>query len=370
MIVILGAGYAGAATAWALARRGHGSRVTLLELESSAGLHASGRNAGLIAPLLDDDPVMAALGARGAALLAGIPVFSRCGSLRLTADEAVIEGARERARLHETPLEVERTVDAAASHPLLEGAATPWALRFAGDGVVEPRELLDFYLESARARGVRVVTGVRVTGLAFSCARLSGVETTDGKIRGEWVVNAAGAWASELAARLGGGGLDTLGLAPTRRHLFVSGPRDGLDPLWPFLWDLSHQVYLRVAGRRLLLCPCDEEAHPAESPEVSPAVRDDMARRLAAAFPAAVPFGIEEGRACLRTFAPDRRYVIGPDPRLPGFFWVAGLGGSGAIAGPAIGDLAADLLLTGGLGGQDWTKEAARWFDPSRLRRD
>jgi D-arginine dehydrogenase len=368
VIVILGAGYAGAATAWALARRGHGARVTVLDVAPSPGLHASGRNAGLIAPLLEDDPVMDALAVRGAALAAGMPVFERCGSVRLAGDEAVIEAARERARLHGLACEPGRTAVLEASHPLLRGAATPWALRFPGDGVVEPRALLDFYLESARGRGVQVMTDVRATGLAFSCARLSGVETTQGRIRGEWVVDAAGAWAGELAAGLSGGALDTRGLVPTRRHLFVSPASEGLDPAWPFLWDLSQGVYVRVQGKRLLSCPCDEEPHPAESPEVSPRVRDDLARRLKGAFPAAAAFGLEEGRACLRTFATDRRCVIGPDPRLPGFFWVAGLGGSGATAGAAVGELAADLLLTGGLGGQDWTKEAARWFDPARLQ--
>ena len=369
MIVILGAGYAGAATAWALARRGHGSRVTLLDSEPTTGRHASGRNAGLIAPLLDEDLEMASIAERGASALSRLPVFSRCGSLRLTHDEATIASVRDRARTLGASVEVLRTSEVTASHALLEGAATPWALRFPDDGVIDPPELLDHYLAEARARGVRVLTGVRATGLAFSCARLSGVETSEGRIRGDWVVDAAGAWAGEVARTLSGGELDALGLRPTRRHLFFTRPGNGHDPASPFLWDMSHNVYVRVLRDRLMLCPCDEETHAAAPPDVSPEALPDLSRRLGAAFPAAAAFEVDEGRACLRTFAPDRRYVIGPDARLPGFFWVAGLGGSGATAGAAIGELAADLLLTGGLGGEDWTKEAARWFDPARLVR-
>ncbi len=47
----------------------------------------------------------------------------------------------------------------------------------------------------------------------------------------------------------------------------------------------------------------------------------------------------------LRTFAPDRRFVLGPDPVRPGLFWVAGLGGHGMTSGLAVGQLAADLIL-------------------------
>src|SRR5262249_56435868 len=74
-------------------------------------------------------------------------------------------------------------------------------------------------------------------------------------------------------------------------------------------------------------------------------VGEALSRKLAASLPSLASIPIESARACLRTFAPDRRYLIGPDPRLTGFFWVAGLGGTGATAGAAAGELAATLLL-------------------------
>ena len=61
-----------------------------------------------------------------------------------------------------------------------------------------------------------------------------------------------------------------------------------------------------------------------------------------------------------RTFAPDRRFVIGCDPRDPRLFHVAGLGGHGVTCSPAIGRLAADLLLAGPTVGSNP-------FDPARL---
>jgi len=48
--------------------------------------------------------------------------------------------------------------------------------------------------------------------------------------------------------------------------------------------------------------------------------------------------------AGLRTFSPDRVLVIGPDPQVPSFFWLAGQGGYGFQSSPAASQLAADLI--------------------------
>ncbi|HKY32538.1 MAG TPA: FAD-dependent oxidoreductase [Candidatus Polarisedimenticolia bacterium] len=365
MIVIVGGGYAGAATAWALARRGHGRRVTLLEAEPEHGRHASGLNAGLVSPLLESDPALAAMALRGAALMEELAPRQRCGSIRLVGSEEAAAGLAAAARERGVPAEAGRSDGLAPSFPLVEGAPSAWAVRCPTDGTVEPRRLLDAYLGAARAAGARVVTGARVTGPAWSCGRLAGVETSAGLVEGEWVVDAAGAWAGELAALLTQGEV-TLPLTPYRRHLFLTPELPGADPGWPFAWDLERDVYVRMQGRRVMLCACDEDPHPAAPPGTVPGVSRRALEALRQAMPASAGLAVEYGWACLRTFAPDRRYVVGPEPRLPGLFWVAGLGGSGAVAGAAVGELAADLLLTGGAGGSDAAREAARWFDPGR----
>ncbi|HET9480366.1 MAG TPA: FAD-dependent oxidoreductase, partial [Candidatus Polarisedimenticolia bacterium] len=157
-----------------------------------------------------------------------------------------------------------------------------------------------------------------------------------------------------------------LGLTPYRRHIFESGPLPGVRPDGPFVWDMDHDVYYRPAGDRLWLCACDEEPHPPGSPEPEPGAEAALREKLAAAFPALARVELPSARACLRTFAPDRRYVIGPDPALPGLFWVAGLGGSGATAGAAVGELAAERLLRGG-GPVDAGAYPETAFDPVRF---
>ncbi len=61
----------------------------------------------------------------------------------------------------------------------------------------------------------------------------------------------------------------------------------------------------------------------------------------------------------LRTFEPDRRFVLGWDPWNPRLFWSAGLGGHGMTSGLAVGALAADVFLR---------KTQAGLLDPGRFK--
>ena len=361
MIVIAGAGYAGAATAWSLARRGMGSRVVLLEAETTQGRHASGRNAGLVGPLAEEDPALQQMALLGGRALEGMGML-RCGSVRLVRDEAAAEALGARARALGLPVEILPTPRLARQMPVLAGASSAWAVRCPADGTVEPQDLLGRYLAVARDAGARLLVGARLTGLSLRGGKVSAVETTAGRFPCEWLVNAAGAWAGELATRLSDGALTDLGLVPYRRHIFETEV-SGVDPSWPYVWDLAHDVYFRAREGGLIACPCDEEPHPAVEPDVSAAAAEALSRKIMQAWPALASVRLIRPRACLRTFAADRRYVIGPDPRLPGFFWVAGLGGTGAMAGPAVGEMAADLMAAGEGQAGPW----AASFRPSRL---
>jgi D-arginine dehydrogenase len=188
-----------------------------------------------------------------------------------------------------------------------------------------------------------------------------GVETTAGLLEADVVVNAAGAWAGAVARTMGEG-LTDLGLVPYRRHLFHAVPPRAFDPSWPWVWDIPHNVYFRVDEQGATISPCDETPHEPTAPEIDPGIADELARTLELAFPAIASFPRRALHACLRTFAPDRKFVIGPDPRLEGFFWVAALGGCGVTAGILAGEMAARMIL-----GRAVDESARRAFDPGRL---
>jgi D-arginine dehydrogenase len=150
------------------------------------------------------------------------------------------------------------------------------------------------------------------------------------------VVNAAGAWADEVAVRLR---VPPVGLRPLLRTAAVA--RAGaVDPAWPLVSDVDERFYFRPEGPGVLLSPADKtpaEPHDARADEVAVALAIERVNE-------ATTLGLRSVRtawAGLRTFAPDDNPVVGPEPGEPSFRWLAGQGGFGIQTAPALARLAA-----------------------------
>lgn len=363
--VIIGAGFAGAATAWALARSGLGPGV-VLEQESTYGAHASGRNAALLR-VAEADPVIRALALRSAAQIERFERESRgllqpTGGLTLGGRDTASALERERRALAESGLatEVWPADRARARVPLLDAVEFDAALWCPREAVVDIHALLSLYLRLAREGGFALVTGCPVEKLLVDGGRVGGVRTPRGEIRAEMVVDASGAWAGRL-----GRGPAPLPLTPLRRHLFVVGSPAGDLAGLPFVWHEDGAFYFRAEGDGLLCSPCDETPAQPGDEATDPAAAEWLAAKLARYAPRLADMPLKRSWACLRTFAPDRKPVIGPDPDHPGLFHVSGLGGFGMTASAAVGELAATLLA-----GRtpDWIDAAA--VSPRRFSTD
>src|SRR5262245_25927268 len=178
-VAIVGAGLAGAATAYFLRRRGV-TDVVLLEREAAPGAHASGRNAGLIRALIDDD-ALAEAAREGAAwlreppadLARGAPLARTTGSLILGATG---EPGGDLARFA-PPAGATRVspADALRLAPELRGAAAAigaaW-LTPADAVIAEPRRLLDAYIA---ASGARLLAPCAALRLLLSGGRAAGL---------------------------------------------------------------------------------------------------------------------------------------------------------------------------------------------------
>ena len=352
--VVAGAGLAGASVARALALRG--LRVLVLEAERSAGTHASGRNAAILRRVVED-PSTAALARRGGAALEDPPadlapehpLLDRHGVLLAAGPGpagAALRAAAEEGRRAGLAVEGISAAAAARRAPAVAGGPATEFAWCPGDGTVDVSGLLAALLRSAKARGAIVATGAALRSVRTSKGAVASVETGRGRVRTKYLVDAAGAAADPVAALAG---LEPLGLKPLRRHLFHLGANARVPHGGPTAWDTERSVYLRPDGTGVLASPCDEDPFPAgrEEPRVVPSARTLLAERIAAAFPRYGRFVVRRARAGLRTFAPDRRFVLGPDPRLGGFAWAAGLGGHGVSTAVAVGEAAADLILDG-----------------------
>jgi D-arginine dehydrogenase len=156
------------------------------------------------------------------------------------------------------------------------------------------------------------------------------------------LVNAAGAWADELAGRCG---VSPLGITPYRRTVAqLRVGRTGLKGL-PLVNDALERFYFKgESDNRVWVSPHD--LTPSEPCDAAPE-EIDVARAIDH-FQSVVDWPIEALErkwAGLRSFASDWLPVYGFDSEAPGFFWCAGQGGFGIQTAPAAGKMAAALLL-------------------------
>jgi D-arginine dehydrogenase len=363
-IVIAGGGFAGAASAYHLVLRGV-RNVLLLEREPIAGVHASGRNAALAFQVLAD-VAEARLAVEGAGFIANppegfcdTPLLRRCGSLLVAGAEGLpaLHTAHAAAQHLGLRGEIISAADAIRHVPALVGAPFAGAFWTPSDGVVDIHALLHGFLAAARRAGARIEYGRTLTGVRVTHGRIEGVDTDHGTVQTRCLVNAAGAWAGEIGTLAGVG---TRTLAPRRRHLFHTIVDVAIARDWPFVWHNDLDVYFRPEGDGLLMSPCDATPHAPEAPIVDHAAERLLAYKVARAFPALAAARIASAWACLRTFARDERFVIGQDPHLQGFVWVAALGGHGMTTSPAVGRLGAAAALG------DHSEELQH-FSPTRL---
>ena len=348
--VIVGAGFAGAATAYHLACRGI-TDILLLEQESIPGFHSSGRNAAMLRQCVSE-PELTRLARRGAQFIRHVPAdwpgalsFKQNGSLLLGSGAGWQKLQQDAAVGLAVGIEMELWTpqDAKRRVPVLQGAEFDGAVWCGTDGIVDIHALLSGYLQFAAAKGAEI---------RYNCALQSvkpvkgGVElaTPQGLISAKTLVNGSGAWAN-VVARLAGA--NELPLKPCRRHLFTSPPMNWVDPRWPFVWDVSHDIYFRPEGEGLLLCACDQTELTPGEPPVDESVKEILAAKIERFMPALNGVSISRSWAGFRTLTSDGRFVIGWDPQVENFFWVAGLGGHGMTTSAAVGELAASLLLSG-----------------------
>ena len=349
-VVIIGAGFAGASTAAALARAGV-TKGLILEREPLPGSHASGRNAAM-ARQLETDSTLLKLTVEGVRLLRAKyvdqrPVLNQTGGLYLA------HGKPDRELGWQNQLQqcgvFSELLSAAQAHqrfPFSTSFRFDHALFCPTDGIVDIHALLSDMLAEAGRAGFELIADCTCQSLILRGSVVRGVRTTRGEFCAPIVVDAAGAWAGCLGRES-----SPLQLKRLRRHLFVSGDSSLLPRDAPLVWDLEVAYYIRPEGTGLLLCPCDETEHPAETPSVDPQAEDLLVDKLLEHAPGLANITLRRRWACLRTFAPDRFPVIGWDPDIEGLFHVSGLGGFGVTTSLAIGEIAAARI---GGGTVDW----------------
>ena len=332
--LVVGGGIAGVSAAAGLSELGS---VLLLEAEAGLAHHASGRSAALYEPRYGAPAVVGLSLASEAAFRALPGVLSPRGLMLVAGPEA---RAAFEADLRAMAFAEVGLAEARRIVPILNPATVAFAALAAHGEDLDTDLLVQGYVRAAKGRGARVLTRAAVRGIDRAGPGWR-VQSAAGDFTARILVNAAGAWVDEVA-RLAG--VRPLGFTPYRRSMARIPAPGGHDVSgWPMLFGPGEDWYARPDAGALIVSPAEEDLMAPHDAWADDMVLAEGLARYEAMVTEPVTRVIANW-AGLRTFAPDRVPVIGPDAREPGFFWLAGQGGYGFQTCPAASRLAADLL--------------------------
>lgn len=368
-ILVIGAGIAGLSIGARLAKD---ARVVVLEAESAPGYHASGRSVAF-AHFGLGEKVVRTLTAMSLEELAADPLDDRARYAR--PHPALHIARRDQLGALDVLDRVHR--EFGCEYERLSGdqvqALVP-ALKIGTDHVYEAiidhsalkldtDAMLQGHLRDLRWRGAQLVCGAKVQSLTRT-GELWEAATKAGSFAAPLVVNAAGAWADEVAKMAG---IAPIGIEPRRRTVIAFAAPDGVKTAnWPFIKTVGEGFYMLPEGTgQLLASPQDEDA--SEPCDAAPEEIDiaTIAHRIEEATDLKVE-RIAHSWAGLRSFAPDELPAVGFAPDAPGFFWFAGQGGYGFQTSPALAEIGEALVL-----GREWpAKFEERGLNPALFAPD
>ena len=342
--LIIGGGIAGASAGYWLAPH---ARVTLLEREAQPGYHSTGRSAALVRESYGTPQVRALTMASREFLeqppegFAPHPVLSARGALMvagpgqqaaLQAQWQVLQRISPRACLLDG-------AQAIALVPVLRPQQLAAALHEPDAADMDVHTLHQGYLRGLRRAGGTVLCDAPVTAIERHGALwrvTAGAQVHEAPT----VLNAAGAWADQVAALAG---VAPIGLQPRRRSAFIFAPPAGMNVArWPMAIGVAEDWYLKPDAGMLLGSPANadlvapQDVQP-EALDVALGIhRIEEMTTLAIRRPTRTWAG-------LRSFVADGDLVAGFDPGVEGFFWLAAQGGYGIQTSAAMGEACAAL---------------------------
>src|SRR5271166_870302 len=213
------------------------------------------------------------------------------------------------------------------------------------DGFVDPYSVMVGFTTCATEGGVKIWKSTEVTAIHRDARGIMGVETTRGLVSTSVVVNAAGAWASQVAALAG----IELPVEPLRRMLVPTEPFDGVSHEIPMVIDMTNGFHFRPESLGFLLAWNDPEETIGYRTDFEPSFIEKILVCAADRVPCFENVAVNPKRAWagLYEMSPDHHCILGPVEEVPGFFCANGFSGHGVMHAPSTGRILADLITQG-----------------------
>jgi sarcosine oxidase subunit beta len=353
-VVIIGSGIVGSSIAWHLTEAGC-KNVLVIERESAQGKGSTGKSMGGVRAQFStpvniqmslysipfyaafDDRLGHPAGYRPQGYLFAATRQSHLDYLRANFERQTALGLKT-ARLL-SAAEIKSMLPLLRSDDIIGGSFC------STDGFVDPYSAMNGFMASAVEKGATLWKKTEVTGISRDAQGISGVETTRGHVATRTVVNAAGAWAAQIAKFAG---ID-LPVEPLRRMLVPSEPFEDFPQSAPMIIDMSNGFHFRPEGRGFLMAWNDPEETPGYKTDFEPAFVEKVLGLAANRVPVFenLPVNPKKAWAGLYEMSPDHHAILGPVKAVPGLFLANGFSGHGVMHAPATGKILSDLILMG-----------------------
>ena len=244
--------------------------------------------------------------------------------------------------------------EASGKWPLMRSNDVIGAVHSPSDGRVSPSDICAALVKGATSRGLRVFEDTPVTGIRTQNGRVAAVQTAQGEITCESIINCAGLWGHRIAGMAGVGAP----LHACEHFYLLTEPLDSITEPLPTLSDHDGHLYLRDEGGGLLVGCFEPKGKPLDLEQLPedfafgllPEDWEHLEPILANALhrvPELEQIGMKMLLNGPESFTPDDCFLLGESPELRGFFLGCGMCSVGIATGGGAGRVLAEWVLSG-----------------------
>ncbi len=360
-VLILGGGIVGASVAYHLTRLGWPD-VVLLE-QNKLGGGTTWHAAGMVGRLRTTTS-MTRINQYSAELYAGLAKetghdigWKQVGSVIVgKSKERMIQLQRTcaMAELFGVEATMISADEAKERWPLIRSSDLLGAAWLPHDGKVIPKEVPLALAKGAVSRGARVFENVRVLDIEHRHGQVTGVTTSAGQIKAQYVVITGGMWAREIGLRCG----VNLPLFPVEHHYVVTEDIEGAYDELPLGRDPDLAIYFRGEGKGIMLGAFQKYTKPWLVPKIPENFSfqllepdwEKYKQPLAAGrwrIPALKKCGFAKFVNGPESFTPDNNFLMGETPEVKNLFVAAGFNSVGIASAGGAGKYLAEWMIAG-----------------------
>ncbi len=233
------------------------------------------------------------------------------------------------------------------------------------DGLVDPNSVVAGYIRAAQRLGAKAISRAEVTGIHVRGGQVQAVETTEGVIQTNIVLNAAGPWAGLIGEMAG----VQIPIVPIRRQMFTTNALEEIPEDFPFVIDFGQSLYFHREGEGLLVGMSNQNEKPGFDQNVDKEFEFVNLEAAIVRMPLLERASRASHWAGLYEVTPDAHPIFGGSP-VQGFTICAGFSGHGFMHGPVAGKLMSEYILNGKFSTPDISILDLARFEEGRLIRE